>query len=608
MQRIREEVEAALDRVLKKGALARNVESSTLDFKEQGKDEPKSFMKDLAGDAVCFANASGGAIIIGVDDKEAGAPAFKGTDLVAEEVRKRIYELSVPHLLVEAEERQCSGARLLILYVQQSVDVHADTQGRARRRVSTDCRTMSPDEVALLRDERRDFDWSNQPSGRTLREVSPMALEAARRSLAILTDETRRKYARLADRDLLAALGVISEQGELLRAGELIFCETALSPMLQYHYRQTPGGEPRAIERIETPLVLAFEKVLGLVQARIDQRPVSLPNGQQLDIADFPLLAIREAIANAIVHQDYRLRRPIFVEHSPEVFVVTSPGPLVSGVTPENILTHPPKPRNRTLARAARTLGFAEEAGRGVDRIYREMIRSGRDLPRIEASIDQVQVKLIGGAPRTQIARFVAQLPEQERDDTDTLLSLFRLCRGKTVTAADMAPVLQKSVDEAEASLRRLTSDELAILEATRQTAGRAHPTYRLRGEVLKRLGSAVDYHRRTVDELDRKIIAHVREYGRVNNRTLQNFFDVDVQRARDILSDMVERQILVKSSEQQRGPSVEYGPGPRFPGKRKHRTKQEQPVKRRTRTSERKQDTKTFPLPLKPDRGGKRS
>jgi ATP-dependent DNA helicase RecG len=378
--------------------------------------------------------------------------------------------------------------------------------------------------------------------------------------------------------------------------------------MLQHHYRLTPGGEPRAIERIETPLVLAFEKVLGLVQARIDQRPVSLPNGQQLDIADFPLLAIREAIANAIVHQDYRLRRPIFVEHSPEVFVVTSPGPLVSGVTPENILTHPPKPRNRTLARAARTLGFAEEAGRGVDRIYREMIRSGRDLPRIEASIELVQVKLIGGAPRTQIARFVAQLPEQERDDTDTLLSLFRLCRSKTVTAADMAPVLQKSVDEAEASLRRLTSDELAILEATRQTASRAHPTYRLRGEVLKRLGSAVDYHRRTVDELDRKIIAHVREYGRVNNRTLQNFFDVDVQRARDILSDMVERQILVKSSEQQRGPSVEYGPGPRFPGKRKPRTKQEQPVRRRTLTSERKQDTKTLPLPLKPGRGGKRS
>ncbi|MFY0583116.1 helix-turn-helix domain-containing protein [Cystobacter fuscus] len=343
MRNIREEVEVALGRVLA-GTAASKLESSTLDFKEQGQGGQKDFMRDLAGDVVCFANASGGALIIGVDNKQSGPPAFKGTDLDSDEVRKRVYELSNPHLLVEAEERQFAGARLLVLFVQQSLEVHADTQGRARRRVATDCLPMNPDEVARLREERRDFDWSSQPSGRTLKDVSPTALEVARRSLSTLTDEARRKYARLSDRDLLAALGVVSEQGDLLRAGELLFCETPLSPLLQYHYRQTPGGEPRAIERIETPLVLAFEKVLGPVQARLNQTPISLPNGQQIDITDFPQLAIREALANAIVHQDYRLRRPVFIEHSPEVFVVTSPGPLVSGVTPENILTHPPGP------------------------------------------------------------------------------------------------------------------------------------------------------------------------------------------------------------------------------------------------------------------------
>lgn len=84
--------------------------------------------------------------------------------------------LSNPHLLVEAAERQLASARLLVLFVQQSIDVHADTQGRARRRVATDCLPMSPDEVALLREERRDFDWSSQPTERTLNDVSPMAL------------------------------------------------------------------------------------------------------------------------------------------------------------------------------------------------------------------------------------------------------------------------------------------------------------------------------------------------------------------------------------------------------------------------------------------------
>ncbi len=73
-------------------------------------------------------------------------------------------------------------------------------------------------------------------------------------------------------------------------------------------------------------------------------------------------------------------------------------------------------------------------------------------------------------------------------------------------------------------------------------------------------------YRRRTVDEIDRKVIAHVQEYGRITNRTLQNFLDVDVYRARDILKDLTGRELLVRTSIPTRGPSVEYGPGPAFP------------------------------------------
>ncbi|MGH3516577.1 MAG: ATP-binding protein [Haloechinothrix sp.] len=66
--------------------------------------------------------------------------------------------------------------------------------------------------------------------------------------------------------------------------------------------------------------------------------------------------------------------------------MVTSPGPLVAGVTVKNILTHPSKPRNRALTAAVRTLQLAEEVGRGVDRMYREMIRTGRPMPTIDAT------------------------------------------------------------------------------------------------------------------------------------------------------------------------------------------------------------------------------
>ena len=85
-------------------------------------------------------------------------------------------------------------------------------------------------------------------------------------------------------------------------------------------------------------------------------------------------------------------------------------------------------------------------------------------------------------------------------------------------------------------------------------------------------LGSAVRYHRRTVDDIDRKVIAHVQEYGRISNRTLQNLFDIDTYRARDVLKDLRERDMLIKTSTQERGIAVEYGPGPKFPKLKRRR------------------------------------
>jgi len=206
--------------------------------------------------------------------------------------------------------------------------------------------------------------------------------------------------------------------------------------------------------------------------------------------------------------------------------------------------------------------------------MYREMIRSGRDVPTIESSADYVRVGLVGGAPNTQIARYVAQLPPQERDDTDTMLILFKLITDKHVTARGLVPVVQKTEDEVEVVLRRLAGDQAGMLEPTRQSSRRSHPNYRLRSEALQVLGSAVSYQRRTTDEIDRKVIEHVEEYGKVTNRTIRNLLDVSTQRAAAILGDLVSRDVLVKTSEAQRGPSVEYGRGRLFPVSRIRRRK----------------------------------
>ena len=140
------------------------------------------------------------------------------------------------------------------------------------------------------------------------------------------------------------------------------------------------------------------------------------------------------------------------------------------------------------------------------------------------------------------------------------------------MNADQLAPLLQKPIDETASVLRKLAGDEVGMVEATRETIRRRNPTFRLREHVVRQLGTALGYRRRTQDEIDRKVIEAVQEMGHITGKMVQLLFDVDGGRASRILGDLIERQILVKTSQQQRGPGVTYGPGARFPARRSAR------------------------------------
>ncbi len=549
---------------LDRGRTPAELESQTLEFK-QDKRLPEETERDIAEAAVCFANGAGGTIVLGVADRRTGPEALVGTGLAIDRLRQSVYASTQPGLLVEVQELVHRGVRLLVVRVPEGVDVYADSKGRPYQRIGNQCQPMPVAEATRLREERLGHDWSAEGSDRAPGDVSAATLEAVRSVLSALPDE-RRRLVSLTDLDLLRALDLLAGD-RLNRAGALLLLPAeAERPRLVYQFRPTPGGEPTFSERLEGPLVTSFARVMEVVRTRLNSAPLNLPDGQQIQLQDFPELAVREAIANGLVHRDYRLPGAVAIEHSPAVFAVTSPGPLVSGVTPENILTHPPKPRNRTLANAARKLGFAEEFGRGIDRIYISLIRAGRGLPVIESDPGQVAVRMVGGAPNVHIARYVASLPSVERDDTDALLVLYRLCSTRVVTPLTVAPLLQRSEAEAATILGRLAVDPPAMIERTRPARGGAGRAYKLSGPALAALGPAVAYQVRSISDTDRKVVAHVVEYGKITNRTIQNLFDVTVHPANAIIDDLVRREILVKTSAQQRGPGVEYGPGPKFP------------------------------------------
>lgn len=556
------------------GRAASDVETERLDFKTVGRSISDA-LSDLAAAAACFANYDGGTVVVGVRDHPGGPGALVGAGrLDAAETRRGIFDRTEPPLTVDVADLTFQGVRLLVITVPESSAVHA-VAGRHTQRIGTSCMPMSADQIARLVADRRGDDWTDQATDVPVGAIDPLAATTARQFLREATDPARRAFADLSDEDLLRALGVVTPGGRLNRAGVLLFVDDPHArEHTAYVHRRTPAGDLTANEQFSGPLVTTLARVLDLISARTDTTSVDVSALVQVQVADLPPTAIREALVNAVMHRDYRDSARIVIEHTATRLAVTSPGPFVSGVTTSNVLSTASRSRNPRLAEAIRKLGLGETAGMGVDRMYASMAQLGHQPPQFDADQATVRVTLIGGAPNAQVTRFVQALPEGSGDDADTMLTLLTLLHTRIVNAAGLAPLLQKPTAEVQAVLDRLASAPFDLVEPTRETVRRANPSYRLREASLRNLGTAVTYRRRTTDWIDARVLDLLRETGTINARMVRLVLETDAPTTSRILGDMVERGLLVKTSTAERGPSVTYGPGPKMPTSKKRNVK----------------------------------
>lgn len=561
------EINEVLDRI-RAGARPKELESEALEFKEEESGDLRRTLQMLADAVVCLANNQGGTILVGVANGRAGPDSFPGvtSKLTIDIVRTGIFDRTQPSLSVPVAERMEGTARLIVITVPKGAVFYANGAGTATRRVGTDCMPFPPEEQRQAAAARGQADWSAELSGVSFEAVEANELARLRR---LLLRAGREDMARQEERKLLRDLRLANKAGQLTRAGLLIVGDAdAIASVVPsygfaYQYRLSPGYESSARFREHRPILAAVEALLEAVAVRSRTHPLSASGGVQLQIQDYPPEAIRELVVNALVHRDYEMAGGVEVEHSPDSLVVTSPGGLVFGVTPENILTHPSTPRNRLLLETVTTLQVAERTGQGIDRAYRELLRTGKEPPGIADDGHQVRVIVLGGTGNDAFARFVAELDPDLAGDVDILLALSHLRDARSVTAATLAGLAQRSPTEAQGVLERMAHE--GLLAPTKRTASRVLPTYTLTGQSLAGLGRAVKYHVRRVDETDRKVGDQVREYGHVTNATLRRLFDLDVAGARDLLRALQQRGVLTKLDQGRGGPGIRYGPGSAF-------------------------------------------
>jgi predicted HTH transcriptional regulator len=91
--------------------------------------------------------------------------------------------------------------------------------------------------------------------------------------------------------------------------------------------------------------------------------------GVRRDTQVYPEIAVRELLANALIHQDLGLRGAgPMAELFPDRLEISNPGRPLMDVL--RLMDHPPQSRNERLAAYMRRLGLCEERGAGIDRVF----------------------------------------------------------------------------------------------------------------------------------------------------------------------------------------------------------------------------------------------
>ena len=147
---------------------------------------------------------------------------------------------------------------------------------------------------------------------------------------------------------------------------------------------------------------VGFEGLLGFVDALLPAAEVINGALREKKTA-YPQLAIREAVGNALIHQDFSIpgTGPV-VEIFDGRIEITNPGTPMVDI--KRIVDNPPKSRNEKLAELMRRLRICEELGTGWDKIVISCELAQLPAPRIDLYEENTRVTLYAEQPFSSIS------------------------------------------------------------------------------------------------------------------------------------------------------------------------------------------------------------
>lgn len=349
------------------------VENENLEFKEAKNQYDTT---KLLKYCVALANEGGGYLVFGVTDKRprqvVGSQAFSTPEALSKIKTQLINKL---HLRVEATELQHPDGRVLVFEVPTRPTGQAlHYEGAYLMRAGEDLVPMTPDRLKRIFAEDQQ-DWFSESVRSKLSPDDVIALLDTQTYFELLKvpyPSNREAVLKRLQQDQLLYENVkgftIPNLSALLLAKNLndFSAQLARKAPRFVMYEGTNKLQTRIDQEEKKGYAIGFEELVDFVHSSAPQNRF-VEEVMREEFKMFPRQALRELIANALVHQDFSARgSSVMIEMYSDRVEISNPG--IPPIQVERFIDEY-RSRNEQLADLMRRFRICEEKGSGIDKV-----------------------------------------------------------------------------------------------------------------------------------------------------------------------------------------------------------------------------------------------
>lgn len=377
-----------------------NSETQTVEYKSLQKIRTgdKGY-RDLAVTCVALANAQGGLIYVGYDDKK--KHTLPGQTIQTDEVndavtrlRSLCFNVGLSASVVLTDE---TGSQYFIITVFPSMQSIASTSdGKYYMRFADKCEPVRSEDMLRLSEMKGCFQWEIKRSNSLVEETNISELHNLANE--VRTSNRIGDHIRQMDDKEIAEHYCLIEEKYLTNLG-VLWLGTAKQKnrmsypiTVQYIVYDADENKIRKVEwrnDVKNP-----KELLETIEKEAVELTYSyeFPNGLfRKQIRHYNPKVLRELLVNAIVHQSMTISSDIMIKAYPDRLEISNPGGLPLGVTKDNIL-HTRYRRNPHFIELMFALGLMEGEGSGYNLIYELNSMEVKQKPLVQSDFSECVV------------------------------------------------------------------------------------------------------------------------------------------------------------------------------------------------------------------------